>query len=81
MFVQGEAGVDPGTIGASLIPPSGGTLPLLRGEAVPGGVAPRNGPGGGGNGRLAYCTLLQYRPENVQGSLHFNADSPNRRWK
>ena len=46
MFVQGEAGVGPGTIGASLIPPSGGTMPLLRGEAVPGGVAPRNSPGG-----------------------------------
>ena len=43
MFVQGEAGVGPGTIGASLIPPSGGTMPLLRGEAVPGGVAPTQG--------------------------------------
>ena len=28
---------------SSLIPPSGGTMPLLRGEAVPGGVAPHHG--------------------------------------
>ena len=41
--VQGEADVGPGTFGASLIPPSGGTMPLLRGEAVPGGVAPTQG--------------------------------------
>ena len=38
VFVQGEVDVGPGTFGASLIPLSSGTKPLLRGEAVPGGV-------------------------------------------